>query len=141
MVASFKDRIWVAWADTDAAGIVHFSNYLRYFERIEEAMFRELGLTFPLIALRYGIFLPRVESRSKYLAPCRQGDELEIEIAFSQIRERSYEEEFTVRNVTTGKTAVEGSVVTVATSKEIEHAVKLPDEFLSLIKKFEKAKH
>ncbi|MHB8567937.1 MAG: acyl-CoA thioesterase [Nitrososphaerales archaeon] len=94
----FRSKMRVAWVDTDAAGIVHFSNYLRYFERVEEEMYRELGLTFQLIASNYNVLLPRIESRSKYLAPCRQGDEIEVEITFSQIRDRSYEEEYRIQN-------------------------------------------
>ena len=40
---TFTDR--VQFADTDMAGIVHFSNYFRYMERAEHAFFRSLDMS------------------------------------------------------------------------------------------------
>jgi acyl-CoA thioesterase FadM len=33
----------VQFSETDAAGIVHFSNFFRYFEDAEHALWREAG--------------------------------------------------------------------------------------------------
>jgi hypothetical protein len=35
----------VQFSDTDMAGIVHFSNFFRYMERVEHAFFRSLGFS------------------------------------------------------------------------------------------------
>jgi len=42
----FKTTYKISWADTDAAEVVHFSNYFRFFERAEEEMYQKLGFTF-----------------------------------------------------------------------------------------------
>lgn len=36
-------RVRVAWNQVDKAGIVHFSNYLKYMEEAEASLFRELS--------------------------------------------------------------------------------------------------
>jgi acyl-CoA thioester hydrolase len=35
----------VQFSDTDMAGIVHFSNFFRYMERVEHGFFRSLGFS------------------------------------------------------------------------------------------------
>ena len=36
----------VHWVDTDAAGVMHYTNYLRYFEACEEEFYRSISLPF-----------------------------------------------------------------------------------------------
>ena len=45
MAYEFKTLRMVEFADTDMAGILHFSNYFRYMEAAEHAFFRSLGLS------------------------------------------------------------------------------------------------
>ena len=47
---SFKTSFRVSWVDTDAAGIVHFSNYFKYFEKAEEELYRILNFNFESVA-------------------------------------------------------------------------------------------
>jgi len=39
----FSFRIRVYWEDTDAAGIVFYANYLKFFERARSEWLRSLG--------------------------------------------------------------------------------------------------
>src|SRR5262249_23160983 len=43
--STFSYRRRVQFFETDAAGIVHFSSYFRYFEEAEHALWREAGMT------------------------------------------------------------------------------------------------
>ena len=43
MAFEFKLTHRVAFAETDMAGIVHFSNFFRYMENTEHAFYRSLG--------------------------------------------------------------------------------------------------
>ena len=43
MAHSFSMTRSVTFAETDMAGILHFSNYFRYMEEAEHAFFRSLG--------------------------------------------------------------------------------------------------
>ena len=58
---AFKTSFRVSWADTDAAQVVHFSNYFRFFEKTEEEFYRHLGFTFT-DAEDKGLWFPRVEA-------------------------------------------------------------------------------
>ncbi|MCJ7429608.1 acyl-CoA thioesterase, partial [Candidatus Bathyarchaeota archaeon] len=58
---TFKASFRVSWADTDAAQVVHFSNYLRFFEKAEEEFYRHLGFSFTDYKLTPGLWFPRVE--------------------------------------------------------------------------------
>lgn len=70
----FRFGIPVRWVDTDALGVVHYSNYFRYVEAAEEELHRSLGFTFKDLNEKYDIAIPRVEAFCKYKAPARFGD-------------------------------------------------------------------
>jgi acyl-CoA thioester hydrolase len=67
----------VHFYETDTAGIVHFSNYFRYMEEAEHALWREVGLT---IAKRSGVGFPRIAASFEYHRPLRVEDEFDIRI-------------------------------------------------------------
>lgn len=100
-----------AFADTDAAGIVHFSTVFRWVEGAEEALFAELGLDF---IRREGAVLrgfPRVSVSCDYLAPVERGDRVTLSLRPSEIGDKrlAWSFEATVG----GKSVAKGSLVTV----------------------------
>ncbi len=111
----FRIQLRVTWVETDAAQVVHFTNYFRYFERAEEEFYNKLGLDF-LSLSKYNVWLPRVEAHCKYLSPCRFNDLIEVSLRIDKIREKSIHYGFTINNLTTGKKSAEGYVVAVAAS-------------------------
>lgn len=79
----------VEFVETDAAGLLHFSNYLRYVEIAERVLFEEMGS--PLLAeegTRLSGF-PRVRVRCDYSAPLRFGERVEIALAIEEWSPRS----------------------------------------------------
>ncbi|MCC5834547.1 MAG: acyl-CoA thioesterase [Opitutales bacterium] len=99
----------VEFADTDAAGIVHFSSYFRYMEFAEAAFFRRLG--WPLLEQRddgaYGF--PRIHTEARYKAPLFFEDEVHIELNIQTLEHSRIHYEFSFEK------AVAGSHLTVAT--------------------------
>lgn len=79
MSTSDKIQIRVAFADTDAMGIVHHANYLRYFEVARVGWLREKGLDYRDWQNR-GQHLPLVESYCRYKKPARFEDIIEIDV-------------------------------------------------------------
>ncbi len=71
--------IRVAFADTDAMGIVHHANYLRYFEVARVEYLREKGIDYKTWQAR-GQHLPLIESQCRYKKPARFDDLLEISV-------------------------------------------------------------
>jgi acyl-CoA thioester hydrolase len=66
----------VHFYETDTAGIVHFSNFFRYMEEAEHALWREAGLS---IANRKApVGFPRVAAAFEYHRPLRVEDEFDV---------------------------------------------------------------
>ncbi|MDE2293287.1 MAG: acyl-CoA thioesterase [Elusimicrobia bacterium] len=68
----------VAYGDTDRLGIIYYANYLRYFETGRTELLRALGLRVRDLEAERRIFMPAVECRVQYLAPCRYDELLRV---------------------------------------------------------------
>jgi YbgC/YbaW family acyl-CoA thioester hydrolase len=77
----------VAFAETDMAGMVHFSNYLRYVEEAEHALWREAGLSIADPASPFGF--PRIAFAIEYHAPLRYDDEVEVHVDIEAVTSRT----------------------------------------------------
>ncbi|MEZ5317538.1 MAG: thioesterase family protein [Vicinamibacterales bacterium] len=86
-VSEHRYRRRAEFAETDMAGMVHFSVYLRYVEEAEHAMWRAAGLNIADPASPYGF--PRIAFSIEYHAPLRFQDEFEVHIQVTEVRERS----------------------------------------------------
>jgi len=86
----------VQFSETDMAGLVHFSNYLRYAERAEAALFQ--AWDFPLITTPPDEMrgFPRVRAKCRYLAPLDFGDDITITITLVAATERALDWKFRI---------------------------------------------
>jgi acyl-CoA thioester hydrolase len=73
---AFHYRRQVQFAETDLAGIVHFSWYLRYMEEAEHALWRAAGLSIVGNDLHW----PRVTAYAEYKRPLRFEDEIDVKV-------------------------------------------------------------
>ena len=79
----------VQFAETDMAGIAHFSNYFRWMEEVEHAFFRSLGMS---VIMRHGdrdITWPRVSVSCDYSGPVRFEDELDLRLRVAKVGGKS----------------------------------------------------
>jgi len=133
----FKTVLRVTWADTDAAQVVHYSNYFRFLERAEEDFYRYLGFSFFDIAKR-GFWFPRVEAFCQYRKPARYNDLIEVELIIEELREKSVKYGFRMFNKETEVLLVEGYVVIVMADKQTQKAIQIPKEIADKLKPFSK---
>lgn len=77
---TFRHQRRVEFADTDMAGLVHFSNMLRYMEETEYAFLRSRGLSVVLDDERGKLGFPRLSVTCNYLRPARFEDQLTIDM-------------------------------------------------------------
>jgi hypothetical protein len=77
----FRVNIRVHFADTDAAGVVWFANFFRFFEEAEDELFRALGKTRMEILREVGVMMPRVDASCRFRSPAHAEEVLEIGIA------------------------------------------------------------
>lgn len=85
MPAQFTYHRRIQFAETDMAGIVHFSNYYRYMEEAEHAFFRSIGLQI-MDVKPDGSFIgwPRVRSTCSYESPAHYQDEVAIGVSIQR---------------------------------------------------------
>lgn len=70
-------RRTVNYYETDQMGIVHHSNYIRYFEEARLDMMNQLALNYRTME-EMGLIIPVLSVECRYLQPLRYEDEIEI---------------------------------------------------------------
>jgi acyl-CoA thioester hydrolase len=135
--SAFKTSFRVTWADTDAAQVVHYSNYFKFFERAEEEFYRHLGFGFTDMDER-GLWFPRVEAFCQYKKPARFNDLLEVELTVGELKEKSVKFEFKIFNKETTTLVATGYVIAVAADKQTGKATRIPEEILVKLRPFGK---
>lgn len=99
------------FADTDAAGVVHFAKILCYAEEAEHDLLASLNI--PLLA---GGGWPRVKLSCEYTAPVKAGDELQVTISVDQLGASSIVWKFSMS--CKGKQVASGKMKTVRVDAE-----------------------
>jgi len=113
MPYEFKHTHRVEFAETDMAGIVHFSNFFRMMESTEHNFFRSLGFTIHGSENDTTVGWPRVSATCDYRAPLRFEEEVEIHLIVAEVRSRSIRYQFIFRKVADGVEVARGSVAAV----------------------------
>ena len=92
----FLYRRRVEFADTDVAGIMHFSNYFRFMEVTEHAFYRHIGMSIhPFGGVADdasqgdAVGWPRVHASADFRLPLRFEEEAEIELLVEEIRKKT----------------------------------------------------
>ena len=80
MASEFRTKRRVEFAETDAAGILHFSNYFRYMEEAEHAFLRSLGHSVEIRTPEGLIGFPRLAVSCEYLKPVKFEDVLDLHL-------------------------------------------------------------
>ena len=84
----------VEFADTDMAGILHFSNYFRYMEETEHAFFRSLGTSVHRDSETGFRGWVRGQAECRYEQPLRYQDLVDIRMRVSHVGTKSMRYEF-----------------------------------------------
>jgi len=116
MPYEFKMTRRIEFAETDMAGIVHFSNFFRMMEATEHAFFRSLRLSIHGHEQSGATGWPRVSASCDYLRPLRFEDEVEIHLLVGEVRNRAIRYQFAFRKVADGSEIAHGSMTAVCAS-------------------------
>lgn len=125
--APFRVTERARWSDVDAAGIVCYGAYLRFFELAETELFRAAGIPTPLLTERHGLWLVRRRVECDFYQPVRLDEEIEIRASVPAIGRTSLELGFVARRVTEGDVAAESRYVLVAVDRDHFRPVPIPD--------------
>jgi len=138
----FIYRKLVEFAETDAAGIVHFSNYFRYMEIAEHAFLRRVGLILDPQRSTLNLGWPRVRAECDYKIPLRFDDSVAIHISLAELREKSLTLRFVFMKEAEGQPPVEAArgILTIVCVKldangEFAGAAAIPDDIAATIRR------
>lgn len=116
--APFRVADRARWSDVDAAGIVCYGAYLRFFELAETELFRSLGLPVATIPERHGLWLVRRRVECDFFRPVFLDEEIEVFAYVARIGRTSLELVFLSRRVGEGELAAESRYALVAVDRE-----------------------
>ena len=71
----------VEFAETDMAGIMHFSNFYRWMETVEHEFFRSLGLSIHMRIDDQDVGWPRLETSCKFKRPLKFEEEATVRLS------------------------------------------------------------
>jgi YbgC/YbaW family acyl-CoA thioester hydrolase len=108
----FSVTEYVRWEDIDAAGIINYQAYLRFFALAEAELFRSCGLSYKTLFEEFGIWLPRVHVECDFFDPVKLDELLVVEAFFGHLGNSSIHLNFEVKRKETPD-------ITVATGKYI----------------------
>ena len=123
----------VRYYETDQMGIVHHSNYIRYFECARNNMMAEFG--YPIEKCEEdGVTIPIVSVECRYKHPAKMGDTVrvvamieKVPLAKLFIKQAVYNQD--------GELCVEGEVALGFLSKETGRPTRCPEKLLEAIEK------
>jgi acyl-CoA thioester hydrolase len=114
MAEVFRTRRRVEFAETDMAGMVHFSNFFRYMEAAEVEYLRSLGLSVALEWEGKKVSFPRVAASCDFSKPARFEDVIDIAVSVKKVGRTSVTYGFEVTR--DGELLARGQVSTVCCS-------------------------
>ena len=121
----FRYRRRVQFADTDLAGIVHFSALFRYMEEAEHALWRAAGLSIADPGSDIG--WPRLSAACEFRNPLHFEDQFEVCVRIAAMKTRTLEYEFTILR---GETVIAVGTMTsicVRKSPGVMKATEIPE--------------
>lgn len=139
MPFEFKLVRQVEFADTDMAGIVHFSAFFRYMEAAEHAFFRSLGLSIVTTGFEPAIHWPRVHAECDYRSPLRFEERFEVHLMVQERAEKRIRYRFVFRALdeTPVRQVASGEVEVACVSKDDASgkmcSVAIPDSIAVMI--------
>ena len=89
--ADFSATMRIYWEDTDAAGIVFYANYLKFFERARTEWLRSLGFGQETLRRDAGIAFVVSDTALRYRRPARLDDVIDVSVAVVHLGQASLE--------------------------------------------------
>ncbi|MBI2818188.1 MAG: acyl-CoA thioesterase [Acidobacteria bacterium] len=131
-IKKFTTKLRVYWSDCDAAGIVYYGNFFRYFEIAEEELYLAQGRSRPEVYYALQVGFPRVEAHCRYYKPARLGDVLETTLWIAHRSSRSMKFHFELRREGETDLVAEGNYAIVCINRQFK-PVPFPEELLQLL--------
>ena len=84
-LGDFIGRLDGVSGDVDAAGIIFYGAYIRFFEIAETELFRSVGLPYTVMFEELDLWLPRRHLECDFLRPAKLDDMLEVAVCVGRV--------------------------------------------------------
>src|SRR5262244_2263214 len=116
----------VRWGDVDAARIIFYGSYIRFFEIAETELFRAVGMPYGTVFDELKIWLPRVHLECDFHRAARLDDLLEVSVYVGRFGTRSMRLNFEVRRKGMEELVATAHFVLAAVNQETFETVPIP---------------
>ena len=123
---SIEER--VRWGDVDAARIIFYGAYIRFFEIAETELFRAAGLSYGHIFDELDIWLPRAHLECDFRRAAQLDDLLEVSVYVGRIGTKSLKLNFEVRRKGETELVAEAHFILVSVRRDTFETVTVPEE-------------
>ena len=118
----------VRWGDVDAARIIFYGAYIRFFEFAETELFRAVGLPYGVMFDELDVWLPRAHLECDFRRAARLDDLLEVCVFVGRVGTKSLRLDFEVRRVGEAELIAVAHFVLVAVRRDTFDSVPVPEE-------------
>jgi len=118
----------VRWGDVDAASIIFYGAYIRFFEFAETELFRAVGLPYNVMFDELDVWLPRVHLECDFHHAAQLDDLLEVSVYVGRFGNKSMRLDFEVRRKGDTLVIADAHFVLVAVRRDTFETVPIPAE-------------
>lgn len=118
----------VRWGDVDAARIIFYGAYIRFFEFAETELFRAVNLPYSVMFDELDVWLPRAHLECDFRSAAQLDDLLEVCVYVGRIGTKSIRLNFEVRRKGEVGMVAEAHFVLVSVRRDTFETVPVPDE-------------
>jgi YbgC/YbaW family acyl-CoA thioester hydrolase len=118
----------VRWGDVDAARIIFYGAYIRFFEIAETELFRTVGLPYGRMFDELDVWLPRAHLECDFRQAAQLDDLLEVSVYVGRVGTKSLRLNFEVRRNGDPSIVAEAHFVLVAVRRNTFDSVPVPEE-------------
>jgi acyl-CoA thioester hydrolase len=116
----------VRWGDVDAARIIFYGAYIRFFEIAETELFRAIGMPYGVVFDELNVWLPRVHLECDFHRVARMDDLLEVSVFVGRFGNRSMRLNFEVRRKGSEELVASAHFVLAAVDQTTFETVSIP---------------
>ena len=127
-------EIDVRYYETDQMGVVHHSNYIRYFETARTLSMKKAGIPYDEMESQ-GIVMPIISVSCSYKRPALFGDTLRVTIILEKLPTVKIEFKYEIRN-TRDVLLATGTTVLAFANKESLRPMRAPQYLLDRLKPY-----
>lgn len=129
----FETEIRVWYVDTDQMGIVHHSNYIKYYEEARSAFMRHLGVSYADME-HSGVLMPILHVESDYKRSARYDDLLRVRIIIKDLPMARFVADYEVYNAA-GELLNTGSTTLGFLNKATMRPCRAPEWFVEMLQR------